>query len=123
MLKRLQAKARGVAGVFVWPTGESHPVDETAGVIAGTSNRAEEEGPAGEAAIRFLRVDRAIIVPVTALLKAGQPEQPVVGLRWNETINGVPSSFELMRVEGQPAWDWTDTGRTRYRLNLKRVKS
>lgn len=62
--------------------------------------------------------DRDYLVAV-ADLTWGEPAE---GDRITETINATESVFECMKPDtGEPAWRYSDEGRTKYRLHMKQV--
>jgi hypothetical protein len=63
--------------------------------------------------------DRDYLITVAALAGLGEPQE---GDLIQETINGVAAKFKLMRSDaGEPAWRFSDTEETCYRVHTKRV--
>jgi hypothetical protein len=47
---------------------------------------------------------------------------PALGDRITEVIDGTTTVFEIVTPDtGEPAWRWSDQGRTRWRLHVKKV--
>ena len=66
--------------------------------------------------------DRDYLVRREELAAGGAEFEPAEGDRLAETIGGVACTFEVMRPDtGEPAWRWSDAGRTTYRLHVKQV--
>lgn len=63
--------------------------------------------------------DRDYLIPVASLTALGEP---AVGDRITDTVNGTVMTFEVKKPgTGEPAWRYSDPGRTTYRLHTKRV--
>lgn len=66
--------------------------------------------------------DRDYLVPRDQLRVGGVEFEPDDGDRLVEVIGGVACTFEVMKPDtGEPAWRWSDTGETTYRLHVKKV--
>lgn len=61
--------------------------------------------------------DRDYLI-TAADLTLGEPRR---GDRITETIDGVACVFECMAPGNEPAWRWSDAGRTKYRIHTKQV--
>jgi hypothetical protein len=47
--------------------------------------------------------------------------EPVVGDRLTEVIDGCEYTFEVMPLETEAAWRWSDFEKTRYRVHTRQV--
>ncbi len=122
MLNRSLGTAAAVAGVFTWPTSETTTITADDGVISGASSQSVLRPGQTEGNARLGVTERVLLVPADALTKNGVATEPVAGLNWTETINGVVRTFQLRPTSDDPGWDYSDpSGRSRYRLKLKRV--
>ena len=65
--------------------------------------------------------ERDYLIPVASLVIAGQARTPRQGDKITETINGQALTFEIKAPAGEPAWRYSDTGRTLFRVHCKRV--
>jgi len=95
-------------------TGQSVALTAAVGRTVFASNGAD--GP---------RVDfgeRDYLILAADLVLGGAAAEPEEGDRVSETIGGVEHTFKIMpTATGEPAWRWSDPGRTKYRLHVKRV--
>jgi hypothetical protein len=73
----------------------------------------------GGAAVAF--GDRDYLVVAADLVFGGEVVEPRRGDRIVEVIAGVDVTFEVVDPFGEPAWRWSDPGRTVYRIHTKEV--
>ena len=74
----------------------------------------------GNARIEF--GERDYLIPAANLILNGATTEPAIGDRITETVGGESKVFEIMRPSnGEPAWRWSDSSQTRYRIHVKRV--
>ena len=74
----------------------------------------------GNARIEF--GERDYLIPKVDLVLNGAATEPAIGDRITETVGGESKVFEIMRPStGEPAWRWSDSSQTRYRIHVKRV--
>lgn len=64
--------------------------------------------------------ERDFLLSYSEMTLAGFDE-PAVGDRITETINGDEVTWEVKPRDTEPAWRWSDTTRTRYRVHTRRV--
>ncbi|MBN9521084.1 hypothetical protein J0H58_21625 [bacterium] len=65
--------------------------------------------------------DRDYLIPVASLTALGEP---TAGDRITDVVNGVELTFQVQKPgTGEPAWRYSDPGRTTYRIHTKRVGS
>jgi hypothetical protein len=60
--------------------------------------------------------DRDYLIPVGEL-----PAEPKLGDRLTERLGAWDVTFEVVTPAGEPAWRWSDPGRTVYRVHTKEV--
>lgn len=65
--------------------------------------------------------ERDYLILVASLVIGGVTVTPLKGDRITETIGGADVTFEIMSPSGEPAWRYSDVGRTLYRVHCKRV--
>jgi hypothetical protein len=114
-LNGMLGKAAGVAITYTRATVvvpiTAASGNATVGREDATSER--EGGPRKESS------DRDYLIAVAALASLGEPRE---GDLIQESINGVAAKFKVMRPDiGEPAWRFSDTEETCYRLHTKRV--
>ena len=63
--------------------------------------------------------DDDLLLPIALITAVGEPQE---GDRIVRTVNGDALTLEVMRPgTGEPAWRYSDSSRTLFRLHLKRV--
>lgn len=67
--------------------------------------------------------ERDYLIPAADYLlgPSGAVCEPKEGDQFTETVNGVALTFEMMPIPGEPAWRYSDSGRTLLRIHVKRV--
>jgi len=66
--------------------------------------------------------DRDYLVLAADLVLGGSAVEPQRGDRITETIAGTARTFEVLAPPGEPAWRYSDAGRTTYRIHAKEVE-
>lgn len=86
---------------------------------AWTAREFSQPGPVTEVRqVRLNTNERVYLIPAELFTDNLPPDK---GGRIAVTINGVACVFEVMPTESNNVWRWSDEGRTRYRVNTKRV--
>ena len=89
----------------------------TAAASAGSTVMTATQGP------RIAHAERRYRIPAADYLlgAAGVACEPREGDQFAETIEGTAYTFEAKPVNGEPAWVYSDAGKTLLRINVKRV--
>ena len=70
---------------------------------------------------RLDSTERDYLFPALSLDFGVGPVEPRAGDRVTETVGGLPVIYELAPKGDEPAWRYSDHGRTTYRVHCKRV--
>jgi len=120
MHNRHAPKAAGIRGVYATKASNYTASVTLLDFIAGNSDFVSQPAP-GDVRARHDFQTRTIIGPRASLVIDGTPFTPAVGDRWTETIFGEVCRFEVTDDQTSDAATFSDTGRTRIRIRLKRV--
>lgn len=66
--------------------------------------------------------DRDFLIDVADLILNSETTEPQAGDQISYAFAGGTETFEVMRVNGQAAWDYSDLFHKKYRIHTTRVK-
>lgn len=66
---------------------------------------------------------RDFLVAAEELVIGGVPVEPVIGDRIQETVAGDRITYEVVSVNNEPCFRWSDPGRTQLRIHSLRIKT
>lgn len=116
MLARNLKQAAGVSVTYTRGSSSVALSGDTAVWVGNTLFKLQDAG-----GLRMEWGERDYLIAAADLVIGGSRVEPAENDRITETVNGTAMTFEVLPITGEPAWRWSDPGRTIYRIHVKRV--